>query len=92
MRRSFDGGPQYGADTAEILPIQVRQALTVNEFGDASFKEHALLATTGEEFKAGICSVDIRGTEVALNRNRANKWISKLAKKYFYLVYYNRGK
>lgn len=62
----FDGGPHYGANTSEILPIKYGKKLKVSEFKDASYKEASLVATTGDDFKAGLASVDIRGGEVAI--------------------------
>lgn len=62
----FDGGPHYGADTAEILPIKYGKRLKIAEFKDASYKEQVLVATTGEEFKVSLASADVRGGEVAI--------------------------
>jgi arginine N-succinyltransferase len=89
----FDGGPHYGADTAEILPIKYGKRLKVTEFSDASFKEQALLATTGEEFKAGLCSVDVRGNEVALNPKSRQQLDIEVGEEVFLSPFnYNRGK
>jgi arginine N-succinyltransferase len=62
----FDGGPHYGAKASEILPIKLGRRLTVREFKDVSYKEHHLIATTGEEFLASLAPVDIRDGEVAI--------------------------
>ncbi|WP_295901628.1 arginine N-succinyltransferase [uncultured Bdellovibrio sp.] len=62
----FDGGPHYGANTADILPIKYGKRAKVAEFKDASYKEQMLVATTGEEFKVSLASVDIRDGEVAI--------------------------
>lgn len=62
----FDGGPHYGANTQDILPIKQGRKLKVVEFKDASYKEQYLVATTAEDFKVSLGSVDIRGGEVAL--------------------------
>ncbi|XGC80973.1 arginine N-succinyltransferase [Bdellovibrio bacteriovorus] len=62
----FDGGPHYGANTSDILPIKYGQRLKVAEFSDASFKDQSLIATTGEDFKVALGSADIRGNEVAI--------------------------
>ncbi|MFZ4404609.1 MAG: arginine N-succinyltransferase [Pseudobdellovibrionaceae bacterium] len=63
----FDGGPHYGCDTADILPIRQGRKLLLSEFKDLSFKHHYLVATTREDdFKMLVCAADIRGTEVAL--------------------------
>lgn len=62
----FDGGPHYGCNTADILPIKLGKKLRVTEFADASFKEQGLLGTTQDEFKSMLVSYDMRGSEVAL--------------------------
>lgn len=68
----FDGGPHYGANTSEILPIKLARRLRVSEFKDASFKDQWLVATTGEDFKVSLSAVDIRGDEVALTQKVKN--------------------
>lgn len=62
----FDGGPHYGANTSEILPIKHGKRLKVSEFKDAAYREQALVATTGEEFRVCLASVDTRNGEVAV--------------------------
>lgn len=62
----FDGGPHYGANTEDILPIKYGKRLKVTEFKDAAYKEQNLVAATGEEFKACLASADIRGQEIAI--------------------------
>lgn len=62
----FDGGPHYGANTSDILPIKHGKRLTVNEFKDASYKDQYLVATTGEEFRVCLASVDMRDGEVSI--------------------------
>ncbi|KYG60715.1 arginine N-succinyltransferase [Bdellovibrio bacteriovorus] len=62
----FDGGPHYGANTEDILPIKYGKRLKVTEFKDAAYKEQSLVAATGEEFKACLASADIRGQEIAI--------------------------
>lgn len=62
----FDGGPHYGANTSDILPIKHGKRMKVAEFKDAAYKEQMLIATTGEEFKASLASADMRGNEVAI--------------------------
>lgn len=62
----FDGGPHYGANTEDILPIKLGKKLIVTEFNDASFKDQWLVATTNEDFKVSMGSADIRGDQVAL--------------------------
>jgi len=62
----FDGGPHYGANVADVLPIKYGNRRQVSEFKDASYKEQYLVATTGEDFRVCLASVDIRDSEVAL--------------------------
>lgn len=62
----FDGGPHYGANVADILPIKYGNRRQIAEFRDASYKEQYLVATTGEDFRVCLASVDIRDSEVAL--------------------------
>ncbi|KYG66844.1 arginine N-succinyltransferase [Bdellovibrio bacteriovorus] len=62
----FDGGPHYGANTADILPIKHGRRLKVAEFKDPSYKEQGLIATTGDEFMVSLGSADIRGGEVSI--------------------------
>jgi arginine N-succinyltransferase len=62
----FDGGPHYGCDTKDILPIKMGKRLKVAEFKDASYKEQGLLAVTRDDFKATLVSYDIRDGEVAI--------------------------
>ena len=62
----FDGGPHYGANTADILPIKHGRRLKVAEFKDPSYKEQGLIATTSDEFMVSLGSVDIRDGEVSI--------------------------
>lgn len=62
----FDGGPHYGANTEDILPIKLGKRLKVAEFTDAAYKDQTLIATTGEDFKVSLGSADVRGGEVAI--------------------------
>ncbi|NUN05079.1 MAG: arginine N-succinyltransferase [Bdellovibrio sp.] len=62
----FDGGPHYGANTEDILPIKHGQRLRVTEFKDAAYKEQVLVATTSEDFRVSLASADIRGGDIAI--------------------------
>jgi arginine N-succinyltransferase len=62
----FDGGPHFGSKTSDILPIKHGQRLRLSEFKDAVYKEHYLVASTAEEFRAVLAPVDIRGEEVSM--------------------------
>lgn len=63
----FDGGPHYGANVDEILPIKYGRRLKVAEFTGTSYSEQSLIATTSEEFRLAMAPVDIRGDEVAIS-------------------------
>lgn len=60
----FDGGPHYGCDTKDILPIKMGKKLKVAEAKDAHFSKRMLLATNQEGFKSTWASCDVRGDEV----------------------------
>jgi arginine N-succinyltransferase len=62
----FDGGPHYGCDTADILPIKMSRRVRIAEFKDASYKEQGLMGTTQDDFKATVVNYDLRGSEVAI--------------------------
>lgn len=62
----FDGGPHYGCNTQEILPIKRGKRLHVAEFKDAVYKESFLIGNTHEEFRAALIPVDIRQGEIAI--------------------------
>lgn len=62
----FDGGPHFGADVPDILPIQQGKRVRITEFKDASYKDQGLMANTQEEFRGGLVSYDLRGNEVAI--------------------------
>lgn len=68
----FDGGPHYGADVKDILPIKQSRKARITEFKDAIFKEEGLLATTRESFSSALTYYDLRGAEVAVpNKTRS---------------------
>lgn len=62
----FDGGPHYGADTADILPIKLGRRLRVADFKDASYKSHALVGSGAEEFRGALVTCDTRENEIAI--------------------------
>ncbi|WP_041576755.1 arginine N-succinyltransferase [Bdellovibrio bacteriovorus] len=89
----FDGGPHYGANVSQILPITQGRRLRVTEFKDAAYKEQGLVATTGEDFKASLASADIRGNDVALApKVRQLLGIETGEEIYMSPFNYNRGK
>lgn len=63
----FDGGPHYGANISDILPIKHGKKLKVTEFAGATYTEQSLIATTGEDFRLAMAPVDIRENEVAIS-------------------------
>lgn len=89
----FDGGPHYGANVSQILPITQGRRLKVTEFKDASFKEQVLVATTNEEFRASLASADIRDHEVALAPKVRQLLGVELGEEVYMSPFnYNRGK
>jgi len=62
----FDGGPHYGCDTLEILPIKMGRRVRIAEFKDPSYKVQGLMGTTRDEFQSTLVSYDLRGDEVAI--------------------------
>lgn len=62
----FDGGPHYGCDTKDILPIKMGQALRVSEAKDSQFNQRMLVSTTSDDFRSVLAPCDIRGNEVIL--------------------------
>jgi arginine N-succinyltransferase len=89
----FDGGPHYGAELAEILPIKLGKHLHVAEFSDASYRNQMLVATTGDEFLATLCSVDLRDNEVAIApKARAILGLENGDQVFVAPFNYNRGK
>lgn len=89
----FDGGPHYGANTSQILPITQGRRVKVTEFKDASYKEQNLIATTSEEFRVALASVDDRGQEVAIApKSRQLLGIEVGEEIYMSPFTYNRGR
>lgn len=89
----FDGGPHYGANVSQILPITQGRRLKVTEFKDAAYKEQGLVATTTESFKASLASADVRGNDVALPpKIRQLLGIEVGEEVYMSPFNYNRGK
>ena len=89
----FDGGPHYGARVSEILPIKHGVRAKVTEFKDVTYKEQMLVATTGEEFKATLCPIDLRDGEVAI-APKARQILGVELGEELYLApfHYHRGK
>jgi len=62
----FDGGPHFGANTAEVRVVQQGRKLTIRDFKEATFKEQGLVATLRDDFQTTLSSVDVREDEIAL--------------------------
>lgn len=62
----FDGGPHYGCDLKEILPIKMGKKLKLQEFSDSKFQDHCLVGFGDEDFRLTLCPADIRGSEVSI--------------------------
>lgn len=62
----FDGGPHYGAEVKDILPIKMGRRVKLHEFKDASFKEQAMIGTAGDHFRAALTPYDLRGDQIAI--------------------------
>jgi arginine N-succinyltransferase len=62
----FDGGPHYGANVSQILPITQGRKLKLIDCKDPIYREQGLVATTHDEFKVTLTSADIRGNDIAL--------------------------
>lgn len=89
----FDGGPHYGANTSDILPIKNGKKLKVADFKDATYKDPYLIATTHEEFKVSLGSADVRAGEVALSpKVRSLLGIEIGEEVYLAPFNYNKGK
>ncbi|MGZ3742953.1 MAG: arginine N-succinyltransferase [Pseudobdellovibrionaceae bacterium] len=62
----FDGGPHYGANVEDILPIKLGKRVKLQHFSEASYKDHGLLGTANEDFRAAVVSYDLRDNEIAI--------------------------
>ncbi|MBL7669141.1 MAG: arginine N-succinyltransferase [Bdellovibrionaceae bacterium] len=62
----FDGGPHYGSETSEILPIKKGRRVRLADFSESSFVGRVLIGTTQEEFKSTLVPYDLREDEIAI--------------------------
>lgn len=62
----FDGGPHYGANVHQILPITQGRRLKLIDAKDAVFREQGLIATVNQDFKVNLSLADVRGNEIIL--------------------------
>ncbi len=62
----FDGGPHYGADVLDILPIKKGRRVKLAEFKEPSFIGRTLIGTTQRDFQATLVPYDLREDEIAI--------------------------
>lgn len=62
----FDGGPHYGCETQEILPIKHGRKCKLVDFKDAAFKQQGLLGTCDSDYRCSFVSYDLRESEIAI--------------------------
>jgi len=67
----FDGGPHYGCNTKDILPIKQGHKLRVTESKEAQFKQLGLIGIGSNDFKCTLSAYDIQDNQVVLpNKTR----------------------
>jgi len=67
----FDGGPHYGCNSKDILPIKQGQKLRVTESKDAQFKQLGLVGIGSNDFKCTLSAYDVQDGQVVLpNKTR----------------------
>ncbi len=62
----FDGGPHYGVQTKDLIPIQTGVKAQVTEFKDAVYKHHGLVGLDTDYYRCTHTPFDLRGNEIAL--------------------------
>lgn len=62
----FDGGPHYGCNTKDILPIKQGQKLRITESRDAQFKQLGLIGIGSNDFRCTLSAYDIQDGQVVL--------------------------
>jgi len=62
----FDGGPHYGADLGDILPIKYGQRLRIAEFSDSVFEKQGLIGTADSGFRMVHSYYERRGSEICI--------------------------
>ncbi len=68
----FDGGPHYGAKTANILPIKKGQRVRVAESKEVNFKSLGLIGCYEGEFRAAVSGYEIKEGQVFIpNKTRS---------------------
>ncbi|MBC7420922.1 MAG: arginine N-succinyltransferase [Bdellovibrio sp.] len=67
----FDGGPHYGADTKDILPIKMGKKLRLTEMKDSTFKTQGLVGTGADDFRCVMTGYEIRDGVISIpNKSR----------------------
>lgn len=62
----FDGGPHYGANVPELLPIKHGRNLRVVDWADANFKQVGLIGVDKDGYRCVQTPYEMRGDEVAM--------------------------
>ncbi len=62
----FDGGPHYGSDTKQILPIKEGKILSAIANGETGFKKLGLVGLGAADFRACLTAYDDTGDSVCL--------------------------
>ncbi|MBC7740829.1 MAG: arginine N-succinyltransferase [Bdellovibrionaceae bacterium] len=62
----FDGGPHYGAETQEILPIKLGKKLRLTEMKDSQFKAQGLVGIGSEDFRCVMTGYEIRDGVISI--------------------------
>jgi arginine N-succinyltransferase len=62
----FDGGPHYGADVKDILPVKYMRRAKLAEFSDSVFQEQGLIGVNGDEYRCVVGAYEIRDNEVSI--------------------------
>lgn len=88
----FDGGPHYGCQSSEILPIKQGRSLRLVEFKDPSYKDQSLVAVNSGQFRCLLSSTDIRDDEVAIPEKIRKTLGAEIGEKVFVAPFhYNKG-
>lgn len=62
----FDGGPHYGANVQDLLPIKHGKTLRVTEWTDSNFKQVGLIGVDKDGYRCVQTPYESRGDEVAV--------------------------
>lgn len=62
----FDGGPHYGANVSDLLPIKFGRHLSLTDWNDSNFKQVGLIGVDHDGYKCIQTPYEARGDEVAV--------------------------